>query len=365
MRQKRVSGGQKIGGNLSAKAISELPRLIENDQMRELNKPGGPIPYVDGPGLFVYGAADDTLEPGEWTYLNRPLFPSTVISTDVKEATWFQQTEIKEAATPTGLGVDGPSQYVKNLLPAMAVEGKPSGAMAKFQIGGLARTRIQFPEGGGESNRMYRTAVIGSNNHVPIATKDDNGEMDIIWHKEIDAENRIHAALVRFPSVPRPPRTAQYNFLCNDVTYNGGFKNANGSDGVIVSGANTYHGTQAASANEVQLLRSGDYLVSANLYFSSYSWTARSIRTGKVIAEVIGPGTLGTLRLWGNIKTADEVGEPFYDRVFASATRTFQIQAGETLSVRASADIGTADVGVQLSIMGPFNNHFPEGSIYV
>ncbi|MEW4566130.1 hypothetical protein AB1K70_26670 [Bremerella sp. JC770] len=359
MKQKRVSGGQKIHGNISAAAINQLPRLIENEQMREVNKAGGPIPAVGGPGHFIFGNVSG-LAVGEWAYLNRPVFPGTGALVPVNEATWFFDSSMREAPTPTALGTSGPSQYVKQMLPAMHV------GQGMFQVSGLARTRIQFPEGVLASSNLYRTAHIGDN-AVPIATDTDAGDLDIIWHKEIDAENRIHAAVVRFPTGPRPPRTAQYNLRLNGVTYNGGTVEATGTDGQLTAGANTYHGTQIVSPADIQLLRSGDYMISMSVYFRSYSWTSRPSRSGKVSVELFKRGgTLsgGKYTVWGNPKTVEELGQPPYGQIFAASTHLLQVEAGDKFSVKASADIGTADIGVQMTIAGPFNNHFPESGTY-
>ena len=367
MRQKRVSGGQKISGNLSASAINQLPRLIENDQMRELDKQGGPIPTIEGPGLFVYAKATTALETGQWTYLNRPLYPSTASSTDVKEATWFYQAELREAATPAALGSQGASQYVKQLLPAMAVEPRRSGELTRYQIGGLARTRIQFPEGVDATSNVYRTAHIGTN-ATPIATASDAGDLDIIWHKEIDAENRIHAALVRFPAAPRPPRLVQYRARCPGITYSGGSVAASLWTKEVGQGANTYLGIQTASGPaSLQFLRGGEYRVSLAVYLDSYSWTDRASRSGRIVTQLLkssGGSWTGITTVAANAKGVDVAGDPLAEQVLASYTRAIDMAAGDKLSLQASADIGTAEVRVQVAIDGPYNNHYPETSIY-
>lgn len=362
MRQKRVNAGQKISGNLSAAAINALPRLIENDQMRELDKPSGPISTADAPGHFVFGTYSGGLAVGEWGYLNRALFPAIGAIIPVDEATWFFQNELANAPTPEALGVSGPTQYVKNMVPAMHV------GQGKFQISGLARTRIQFPAGSDPTSNIYRTALFSGPDKMPTATASDNGVMDIIWHKEIDSENRIHAAIVRFPSAPRPPRTAQFNLRCNGLVHSsGGLVEANGSDGQILSGANTYLGMQKVSPQDIEFLRSGDFLISLSVYLESYTWTSRPSRTGKIIVELFkraGVLAAGKNSVWGNIKTAEENGQPFNQEIIASSMHLVQIQAGDKFSVKASADIGTANVGVQMTISGPYSNHFPEASAY-
>jgi len=362
MRQKRVSGGQKISGNLSAAAISQLPRLIENDQMRELNKPGGPIPTVDGPGLFVHAKATSELATGEWTYLNRPLFPSIVSSTDVKESTWFNQSELLEAATPDALGLQGGGQYVKQLLPAMAIEPRRAGELTRYQIGGLARTRIQFPEGALATSNLYRTAYIGTNS-IPMATDTDAGELDIIWHKEIDSENRIHAAIVRFPTGPRPPRLSQWTARVPGVTYNGGTAAPDFWSKDVGGGLNTYLGVETSAGN-LKILRGGEYHVSIGLYLASYSWTNRASRSGRVTAQLTGGIWAGVGKVVANAKAVDASGDPLTDEIIGTATRVINVDAGDTISVQVTADIGAAEVKVQTTIEGPYNNHYPEGSAY-
>lgn len=367
MRQKRVSGGQKISGNLSASAINQLPRLIENDQMRELNKQGGPMSTIEGPGLFVYAKASTALETGQWTYLNRPLYPSTVSSTDVKQGTWFYQTELLEAATPEALGLQGRSQYVKQLLPAMAVEPRRSGELTRYQIGGLARTRIQFPVGVDATSNVYRTAHIGTNN-TPIATASDAGDLDIIWHKEIDAENRIHAALVRFPTGPRPPRLSQWRARFPGITYNGGNVAATLWTKEIGQGSSTYQGYQTvANPANLQFLRGGEYRVTMSLYLDSYSWTDRASRSGRITAQLLrvaGGTWSGISTMAANAKAVDAAGDPNVYQLIASATRVIEMDPGDAISMQVAADIGTAEARVQVVIDGPYNNHYPETSIY-
>ncbi|PQO35869.1 hypothetical protein DTL21_08000 [Bremerella cremea] len=196
--QKRVSAGQRINGNISASAMNELGKMIQERNAAKLSRGGQAIELAAGPGLFIQASnsVPATMERGEWMAISGTTFDVTD-----REDRWPFETEAKAAYLTT----------TSIVLPvfAMAMEKVPNGRVGVFQIAGIARTKIFAPPSASAKTLItafYDDDAAGTNPRMLTGSEHPMGSIDVIWHDTYTANASEYVpvwAMVRWPGAPR------------------------------------------------------------------------------------------------------------------------------------------------------------------
>ncbi|MHC2067637.1 hypothetical protein ACYFX5_09210 [Bremerella sp. T1] len=366
MKQKRVRGGQKIGGNLSAAAINAINGLVERDDLTRLNKPGNRRPEIQQHGIFVDAEAHRDIAAGEWQYISPPLFHPD----DVGE-NWGLGAEFYWATTQGTVGY-GPGGRNEGLIPAMATESLKDGDVGRFQVAGVARTKVKFPYLASVPpqwslyRQAYRTAHFSTADGVPIATVNDNGLLDVLWHDE-PAGVELQDATVRWPAVPRSPRMLQIVALFDNTSSSSSSFTCDGYQYQTLT--TPYFGINGTVSQRPCFLRAGVYKITANLW-CEFGGVLGSGHNGLIKARVTKTGpspptnAVNIAGHWTNdLPDGPSIG---HSTIFASGSQLWNVNSFDELYAEiVAADIQSANVRVQIQIEGPFNNDFPEVTTYV
>ena len=363
MRQKPVRAGQRISGNLSASAVTAMGKLVEKDRMSQLDRSGQPMTTTDGAGIFIDAKTTHDIKRGEFHYLNWPVNQPE----DVEG--WNLQTCQQVAGLayfPFG------SVTAHSPVVAMATESGKANEVVRMQIAGMARTKVRYELPSplpscwsAQYRNLCRTGHVPSlwssgEFNGPIATPNDNGQVEIAWLGKVDGEG-LYDAIVTWPARPRAPRIVHATgawpnktpALCPVYTYHfAGLPYAG------IGGDTT--------RTRPNFLRDGIYRITASLWMEFGSTLGSN--SGEVVVQLSKSGTgwpSSNTRIGGVWHGSYGDGGPGVYASFVSGSVLGSFTNFETLEVELlRCDIESGLPRVTLIIEGPFNNDYPEASTF-
>lgn len=323
----------------------------------------------DEHGLFILGRPTQDLALGQWGYLTEPRFGAT---------DRFLFDTLMQQGIPSQMGYPGH----RGPLLGMAAEPIKANQVGRFQIAGVARTKVvipKLPAGWKFSPHLagMDMAHVTAGAKMPTATRNLNGQMDLIWldQSAVDAEEDSEvAAVVRWPTVPRGPMLAGHKlrYYAYSAPWTQDMEIQTGStvDNNLLNHPNYLGITAPFGERLIYFMRGGTYQISVHMLVAQASMPEdRGIMQVDLLindaqSTFVGPGRFRFVvhaeKLYepGGIGAIDGMGHSF--------VTSAPVSAGDRLALRVTPlrNISGIELLGAVSILGPLDHDYPATSAW-